>query len=44
MRRMRLAIADGGFPAFREAFYRHQQEQQGDLSGGVELPGEARAS
>ena len=42
MRRMRLAIAEGSFPAFREAFYRQQQEQD-DPSGGVEVRGEARA-
>ena len=29
MRRMRLAIAEGGFPAFRDAFYRQRQEQAG---------------
>ena len=30
MRRMRLAIAEGRFPAFREAFYRQQLEERGD--------------
>ena len=43
MRRMRLAIADGGFPAFREMFYRQQQEQD-NPNGGLEVRGEARAS
>jgi queuine tRNA-ribosyltransferase len=42
MRRIRLAIAEGSFPAFREAFYRQQQEQD-NLSGGVEVRREARA-
>ena len=42
MRRMRLAIAEGSFPAFREAFYQKQQEQD-DPIGGVEVRGEARA-
>ena len=42
MRRMRLAIAEGSFPAFREAFYQKQHEQD-DPSGGVEVRGEARA-
>lgn len=42
MRRMRLAIADGGFPAFREAFYR--EKQQDNPHGGVEVRGEARAT
>jgi queuine tRNA-ribosyltransferase len=42
MRRMRLAIAEGSFPAFREAFYQKQQEQD-DPSGGVEVRDEARA-
>ena len=42
MRRIRLAIAEGSFPAFREAFYRQQQEQE-NLSGGVEVRREARA-
>ena len=42
MRRMRLAIAEGRFPAFREAFYQKQQEQD-DPIGGVKVRGEARA-
>lgn len=42
MLRMRLAIAEGSFPAFREAFYQKQQEQD-DPIGGVEVRGEARA-
>jgi queuine tRNA-ribosyltransferase len=42
MRRMRGAIAEGTFPAFREAFYRQQQEQ-GSPSGDLEVRGEARA-
>ena len=42
MRRIRLAIAEGGFPAFREAFYRQQQEQD-NPNGDVEVRGEARA-
>jgi queuine tRNA-ribosyltransferase len=42
MRRIRLAIAAGSFPAFREAFYRQQQEQD-NLSGRVEVRREARA-
>jgi len=37
MRRIRLAIAEGSFPAFREAFYRQQQEQE------IEVRREARA-
>ena len=42
MRGMRVSIAEGSFPAFREAFYRQQQEQD-NPSGDVEVRGEARA-
>ncbi|HEY7128743.1 MAG TPA: tRNA guanosine(34) transglycosylase Tgt [Nitrospira sp.] len=33
MRRIRLAIAEESFAAFREAFYRQQWQEQGEISG-----------
>lgn len=33
MRRIRLAIAEESFAAFREAFYRQQRQEQGEISG-----------
>jgi queuine tRNA-ribosyltransferase len=42
MSRMRLAIAEGNFAAFRDAFYR-QQLQGHDGLRGVEMDGRARA-
>ena len=33
MRRMRLAIAEGTFPAFRASFYRYQEDQAGSVAG-----------
>ena len=36
MRRMRLAISEGRFTAFREAFYRQQQEQEEPTCAGMD--------
>jgi queuine tRNA-ribosyltransferase len=42
MGRMRLAIAEGSFAAFRDAFYREQLQEQDRLPG-AEMDGRARA-
>jgi queuine tRNA-ribosyltransferase len=38
MRRMRLAIAEGNFAAFRDSFYRQQRQEQDGVAG-VEMDG-----